>query len=175
MGVAICFAGRLITAAYINEVVHAAIDFASSYGWPAYPFEDRDSTLHREIDGKDVTYRGPTRGVRLQPHPDCDPLWLQFDRDLYVDDFCKTQFAGAETHRRVVQLLRMIEPLFIKLDVCDDAEFWDTRDFGLLQRHIAHVDALIADACADGSHTGPTRLANGRMIDLTAQDSRDLD
>lgn len=52
------------------------------------------------------------QGVEVLPHPDCDPVRLEFDEDLHIQEFTKTRFAGAATHVEVIELLRRIAPFF---------------------------------------------------------------
>ncbi|MBK6840046.1 MAG: hypothetical protein IPG90_18650 [Bacteroidetes bacterium] len=43
-------------------------------------------------------YEGPTKGVKIQPDQNSDPLWIEFDKDNYIQEYCKTQFAGIDVH-----------------------------------------------------------------------------
>ena len=75
-------------------------------------------------------YTGPTRGIVLYPHENSEPLRLEFDRDLIVQEFIKTQFAPAEIHVKIVGFLKKIAPHFEALTVEDEGEYWDTGGGG---------------------------------------------
>ena len=62
-----------------------------------------------------MDYVGPTVGVQLQPHEDSEPLRLEFDCNNFCQDYCKTQFAPVHAHVALVELLRMVQPLFLIL------------------------------------------------------------
>lgn len=80
--------------------------------------------------------RGPTRRIILYLHKDCDPVRLEFDRDLYVQEFVKTQFAGVPAHLELIGILRDIQQFFEDLQVEDEGEFWETQDGAVLAEHI---------------------------------------
>jgi hypothetical protein len=167
MGVTIHFEGKLTERPGVDEVVAEAERYAESVGWPFQRFEKTNTTLRRVRDEQDWDYTGPTRGVTLQPHPDSDPFSLEFDRDLYVQEYVKTQFAGPETHIAIISLLRRIQPLFESLDVNDEGEFWNTNDRLVLESNInwcaAQIDRIKQET---PSARGPVRLENGRIADV---------
>jgi hypothetical protein len=50
-------------------------------------------------------------------------LRLEFDGDVYVQEFIKTQFAGVQVHIEVLKLLKAVEPLFRQLKVEDEVKY----------------------------------------------------
>jgi hypothetical protein len=98
MGVTIHFEGQLTDKVAYGNLIEAAKSFALDRGWRAEPFESDETKLLRVRDEEEWDYVGPVHGIVLYPHVDCDPVRLEFDRDLYIQEFTKTQFAGVQTH-----------------------------------------------------------------------------
>jgi hypothetical protein len=174
LGVTIHFEGRLRDEAAFQRLVLQVEAFAEIKGWPAKRFQEPNVRLVRVIDGKDVDYVGPTLGIEVQPHPDSEGLRFEFDQSLFMQDFCKTQFAGLETHRDVVELLRELAPFFEVFGVFDDGELWETNDVHVLNQHLKTIDGLLADMKRqDPGGVGPIRLESGRIVDFIESDERE--
>lgn len=167
MGVTIHFEGHVRDQESVRELVKRACALGQAFGWPSSLVDEPHTTITRVIDEEDVPYTGPTQGVELWPHDDCDPIRLELGSDLFVQDYVKTQFAGAETHVRVIELLREIQPCFTDLEVFDEAEFWDTQDHDLLRQHIADTNAAIDDYVRDRPNAQvKVRLPSGKIADI---------
>jgi hypothetical protein len=137
MGVTIHFKGQLKGLSEYRQLMEIAKAHAGQNDWPAEEISTEAARLLRVTDDeKNWDYEGPVSGIALFPHPDAEPLRLEFDTDLYVQEYVKTQFAGDDAHAAIVQFLREIEPLFLNLQVEDEAEYWETNDRELLQRHL---------------------------------------
>jgi hypothetical protein len=167
MGVTIRFEGRLKTPESLQLLIEAARTAAQQQGWQCMTIAERRVHLARVKDGEDWDYVGPTRGIVLLPHAFCDPLRLEFDFDLYVQEYVKTQFAGAVVHAQVIGILHGLEHHFENLVVEDEGEYWSTGDRDLLDQRIeacerAMVEYLTEHPTADG----PVRLDSGRWIDV---------
>lgn len=168
MGVTIHFEGRLKSAEALTSLESDVQAFATEYGWQTKPIAESHATLKRVLNEQNDDYFGPTRGVEVQPHPDSEPLRFEFDRDLFVQEYCKTQFAGSATHVRIVELIRRLAHYFEDLHVEDEGEFWETGDEVLLEGHIGKVNGMIDEICREQpSARGPIRLPSGRIIDVT--------
>jgi len=76
---------------------------------------------------------GRVRGIVLYPHENSEPLRLEFDRDLIVQEFIKTQFAPAEIHVKIVGFPKEITPHFEALAVEDEGEYWDTEGLDVVE------------------------------------------
>lgn len=63
------------------------------------------------------------KGIVVNLHEDCDPVRLEFDHDLYLQEFTKTQFAGVQIHIHVLKLLKAIQPFF-RRSAWRDATRW---------------------------------------------------
>lgn len=169
MGVTIHFEGQLLDddkyAALLEEVAAVAVP----RGWPLREINEAQMALNRVVDERSVDYLGPVTGIELLPHPRADPLRFEFDSHLFVQQYCKTQFAGSEAHIEVIELLRKVAPLFVEFDVFDEGQYWESGDRSILQRNLDTVEAMIAEAMHnDPTAKGPLRLESGRVIDFVS-------
>ena len=120
---------------------------------------------------RDCVYLGPVSGLKLIPGNDCEPIKLEFDNDLYVQQRTKTQFAGAEIHLTVCDFLHAIEPYFETLKVNDETEYWDTGDIRLLKQHLANCDRFIEEHLREHP-TAKVKVEEpaGRIVDMISYD-----
>ncbi|MER8522384.1 hypothetical protein NKI48_25000 [Mesorhizobium sp. M0644] len=169
MGVTIHFEGQLREDEHYAVLLREVEAFAVTRGWPFRKIDEAEMVLHRVVDERSVDYLGPVIGIELLPHPKSEPLRFEFDRHLFMQQFCKTQFAGSDAHIEIIELLRKVAPLFDKLDVFDEGEYWELGDSSILQVNLDTVEALIAEALRkDPTARGPIRLENGRVVDFVS-------
>jgi hypothetical protein len=170
MGVTIHFEGTLCDHAACERVVHTARKLAEQEGWEWQVINENATILRRVRNEKDDDYTGPTRGIVVYPHENSEPLRLEFDRDLFVQEYIKTQFAPVEAHVKVIRLLKEIAPQFVQLAVDDEGEYWDTQDVDALAVHLEACFRVIEEQLSSRSDLqGPVRLANGRIADLVSR------
>jgi hypothetical protein len=111
------------------------------------------------------------KGLRIHPHDDSETLRLEFDNELYVQDFIKTQFAPIDVHVQVSQLLHLLNPYFADFKVEDEGEYFETGDLPLLARHRGTVQEVLNDYLSQsGKFHGPVRLDRGRIMDVFGGD-----
>jgi hypothetical protein len=177
MGLTIHYQGQLLSDDAYARFIEQIQAFAAARPWPVYPIDEPHRVLARMLQPEDPDadeveeiYEGPTRGLTLMPHLDCEPLAFEFDRDLFMQDYCKTQFAGPETHAQIIDLFRTVEPLFAMLDVQDEAEFWENPSREELVRTFAETSQAIAELAAEdpGSSVGVV-TPSGRILDILAE------
>jgi hypothetical protein len=167
MGVTIHFAGRIRDAEALEVLLEAIWKSAQVHGWPAWRIDNESVTLKRVIDEEDVDYVGPTRGIGMEPHPDAEPLIFEFDQDMFMQDYCKTQFAGLVAHVQIIEFLRRIAPQFTELSVEDEGEYWETGDREVLAQHLTTIDSIIAEEVRNNpAYQVAYRLPSGRIVDL---------
>jgi len=167
MGVTIHFEGQLSKPENFDNVVLTAKTFAEDNNLEYFLFQKDNKFLPRVKDEQDWDYEGPTKGIQIQPDENSEPFILEFDKDYYLQEYCKTQFADISLHILVIDLLRQIEPFFYHLTVIDEGEYWDTSDINILQQHLDNCFQAIEKAKQeDGTLDGPFRLENGRIADL---------
>ena len=167
MGVTIHCEGNLKSQDSFEKVIDIAKQFAQLNDLTCSVFQEDNKLLERVKDEKDWNYQGPTMGLVMQPDKNSDPLNLEFDRDFYIQEYCKTQFANVSVHILIIDLLRQMEPYFENLNVTDEGEYWDTCDISLLQENLDNCFKAIDEAKQEEkSLDGPFRLDNGRIVDL---------
>ena len=135
MGLTIHFQGQLGSEADYEAFVAAVAAYAGEQGWAMHGVAEGRRELVRVLQPEDPdadeveeVYMGRVRGVILLPDALCEPLAFEFGDDLFMQDWCKTQFAGAAVHAAIVRLFREVEPLFGMLDVMDEAGFWEAGE-----------------------------------------------
>jgi hypothetical protein len=167
MGVTIHFEGQVKDEAAYLALLKVATAFASRHHWPVQRIDLKEVTLLRVRDEQDWDYSGPVKGIVIHPHEDCDPVRLEFDRDLYMQEFTKTQFAGAQIHLQVLELLSTIELFFRELKIEDEGEYWETKDLQLLESHIEWSrSAIEAQLTKNPAASVKVRTPDGKIIDL---------
>jgi hypothetical protein len=167
MGVTIHFEGKLKSEDDFAALLNRVQEVAKAQTWLTEIFEHSEVTLSRVRGETDWDYKGPTKGIVLYIHEDCDPLRLEFDQDLYIQEFVKTQFAGVRSHIQLVMLLRDFQGFFVDLRVEDEGEYWETGDEAVLAEHIRRCDEVIADlASKNPSAQIKVRSPDGRLMDM---------
>lgn len=166
-GVTIHYEGRAESAAAVDRALSLITARARSFGWRTEDASAKNILLKRVINEKDVEYLGPVRGIVLWPAQNSEPLYVQFDSSLFMQDSVKTQFAGPEVHIKVIELLRQLKPFFEVLKVEDEVEYWETSDRQQLEKHIEKVNLLIQEMKGKNPGLkGPVTLPSGRIVDL---------
>lgn len=167
MGVTVHFEGRLRDQAAYDALIHVATAFAENRGWQVLSFDIPIAKLSRVRHEQDWDYEGPTKGIELHVHPSSEPIRLEFDEDLYIQEYTKTQFAPPEIHMELVALLDQLAPYFATMQVVDEGEYYESRDENLLLHHRDRCFEMLDEHLAnDKSLSGPIRLPSGRIADL---------
>lgn len=166
MGITIHIEGKLLSDASYERVISQAELFAKGNSWSYKMISPEIRTLQRVKDDKDWDYTGGTKGIEIQPHPSADPLNFEFDENLYIQEYCKTQFAPTDIHILVVEFIREIQKEFETLEIVDEGEYWDTNDLDVLVGHVTKCNEFFEKMLNDKPNAqGPVRLANGRIVD----------
>jgi hypothetical protein len=167
MGVTIHFEGQLSSPDDLDKVIKTAKGFAERNDLEYFFFHEDNKLLQRVKDEQDWDYEGPTKGIQIQPNENSDPLILEFDKDYYLQEFCKTQYADVSVHILIIDLLRQIKPFFRSFCVEDEGEYWEKSDINILQQKIDDCFKAIEEMRQeDSTVNGPYKLENGRIIDL---------
>lgn len=171
MGVTIHFEGRLKDQASLEAVIALAKQFCDQHSWHSESLNSNYAKLSRVRDEQDWDYEGPVRGIAIEPHDNSEPFRLEFDKDLYIQEYTKTQFAPVEVHIALVELLRLIKPHFEHLEVCDEGEYFETGDTDTLMHHINRCSELLDEYLVqEDKYYGPIRLESKRIIDVMSRD-----
>jgi hypothetical protein len=167
MGVTIHFEGQLTSETAYQSLMGLVSSMAESQGWRTEPIASSRVTLLRVRGEEDWGYTGSVKGIAIYLHEDCDPVRLEFDRDLYLQEFTKTQFAGIETHLVVMNLLKAIQPFFRSWKVEDEGEWWETADTRILTEHFVRAQkAIDAEMQKNPSAQMKVKLPSGRIVDI---------
>jgi len=172
MGVTIHFEGRLRGPAAMEKLLQFARQFASRRGWTATEINEANVKLLRvDENEKDCDYVGPVSGLKLIPGSGCEPIKLEFDNTLYVQEWTKTQFAGTEMHVTVCDFLHAIEQYFETFKVNDEAEYWDRSDIVLLKQYFTDCDRVI-EQLRQEHPTAKVKVEepSGRIVDIITYD-----
>jgi hypothetical protein len=168
MGVTIHFEGRLRNRAAMADLLRFARQFAEERGWLTDEIAEANVKLLRvDENEKDWDYVGPVSGLKLLPGNDCEPINLEFDKNLYLQEWTKTQFAGAEMHVTICNFFRAIGHYFETFRVNDESEYWDTGDVALLKSYLANCDRSISEHLKEHPTAKvKVREPDGRITDV---------
>ncbi len=98
-----------------------------------------------------------------------EPLYLVFSSSGRTENFIKTQFAGVETHVKVVELLEAVQPLFVTLELEDEGGYVKTKNKEHLAREMEGVVVMMEKIKRDRSDAqGPIKRPDGRILDLVS-------
>jgi hypothetical protein len=167
MGVTVHFEGRLKNPQSFSRLLLRIEEIGRAETLLTERFENAQAKLGRVREERPRDYDGPTKGIVLYLHEDCEPLCLEFDRNLYVQEWVKTQFAGVGTHIRLIHLLRDIGRFFQTLAVNDEGEYWESENREVLAEHIRRCNEVIAEFAAKNPLAQvKVKEPNGRLTDL---------
>ncbi len=167
MGVTIHFEGKLKDAKAYNSLMASSKEFASEMEWPFSEINEAEVTLKRVKDEEDWDYIGSVKGVEILPHEASDPFRLEFDRELYIQEYTKTQFSPIEIHVLLVDFLNRHKDLFENLEIIDEGEFFETNDIQVLEDHIEACNEQMEEYLSQpDKYYGPVKIESGRIIDL---------
>ncbi len=171
MGITIHFEGRLKNEFAFEEVVSLASRFSEQRGWPCVGIDKEQVQLNRVRDEKDWDYQGPVKGLEIQPHENSEPFRLEFDKNFYIQEYTKTQFAPTEVHVQLIELLRQLQPYFEHLEIVDEGEYFETADVETLEKHMHRCFELLDEYLVQADkYYGPVRLESKRIVDVLSRD-----
>jgi len=149
MGITIFFAAELGKNS-LPSILQTCRAFAAEHDWAAESIDEAEIELARLFQKNEPLeigqalqrnaqqriadlYLGPTQGIALYPHEDCEPLRIEFDDTGYLQQQVKTQFAGVEVHQQIVELLREISTGFDRFELVDEGRYWESEDPNVLR------------------------------------------
>jgi hypothetical protein len=165
-GITIHYEGTAKSERDLSTALAIARQFANTRGWLLQEVLEEDGILERVVNEEEADYAGRVQGVVLFPHEDAEPFELLFGDDLFMQSYIKTQFAGAQAHVAVIQLLQALAPHFETLGVIDEGEYWDTSDAEALESLLAGCNAALAELLRSNPNASTrVRLPSGRIVD----------
>ena len=172
-GITIHFEGRAADAAAVERILETASAAAAENGWPFRRVVDGEvgeldpGTVKMIEEAEGSGAPAPVRGIVIYPHAMSEPLYIVFGPKSRTKNFVKTQFAGAATHVKVVELLERVAPLFTDLDVDDEGQYWGSHDRARLDRHLEAASSALDTIHAQSPQArGPVKRPDGRIQDI---------
>lgn len=165
MGLSIHCNGRFNPDASLKSMIEEVQDIAKINSWKYFVFEENFSP---ENFGKDEYHKQNIYGICFSP-PMCEPVWLSFlsngrmscppnlqywanTNDTERKEFLymlstKTQYAGMDIHKLIIQLLKYIAPKYLMdFNLTDEGKYWETGDDDLLKeifdRYTFYIDGF---------------------------------
>ncbi len=146
---------------------------AHKHSWECSPvigeeIAQLDSITARSISElENSTELGKVRGVVVLMHEMSEPLYLVFGPSRRIDNFVKTQFAGADVHVHAIELLQAVKPYFATLEVLDEGGYWETKSRAKLEQELMAVQTMMANIQSKRADVrGPVKRPDGRILDL---------
>ena len=164
MGLSVHYRGRIRDYALVEELITEVEDFAKHLKWRYHIVMPGINSPLKPVNKEDPEPLPEVKGIILAPDK-CEPIILTFLADgricspfhppMEAEDglpylWTKTQYAGPETHRSFIDLLRQLdEKYFSALIVVDEGQYWETNDEEVLLlqfRQFEQIVELLADA-----------------------------
>jgi hypothetical protein len=150
MGVSIHYSGQLKEAALLPLFIEEVEDIAKILGWKYNTFLKEYTNNLFETTISDNDY-----GIMVTPL-ECEPVVFIFDyeghlyspwlKQYFTDRFyiynisTKTQFAGADTHIKVIELMKHLnKKYFNNFTMIDEGEYWETGDSAIVESKISFL------------------------------------
>lgn len=161
MGVTIHYQGKINDKKTIYKLIEEVEDIAQTESWP-YQVLDEDwavpPTAKLEstsgLAGIQIIGHTGLKGIRFQPHPECEYIWLFFNHaGLLTTPFrialdaeenyperkpwlsTKTGFSSMATHIKVINLFQYLKEKYISdLDLQDESGFWESKNRNHLEK-----------------------------------------
>lgn len=166
-GVTIYYEGKAVSSNAVSKILKIASQTAKENMWRTENLNSEKGRLVRVINEKNNDYEGRITGIKILISKTCEPIFIQFGDDLFMQDFVKTQFAGADVHIQIIQMLELMRPHFEKFQVSDEGEYWDTHDRSKLVNHLETVNSMMRDIKKKNPKAkGPVFLKSGRIVDI---------
>jgi hypothetical protein len=169
MGVTIHYRGKLKSPNLINDVVSEIEDICLSNNWHYRILGDekqRITELSEKAGHKgkllDKILNLNIDGISFKPHEDAENMQFIFDKEgalksvfatmLGMNEgkklewiFCKTQFAGADIHIKLINLLIYLQKkYFKKLEITDEGGYYPDKDIDALNTRMGFIDNALS-------------------------------
>lgn len=161
MGLSFHYSGRIANPASLPDLIEEVQDIAKAFNWKYFIF---DRQFPENTIGK-PDYNQRIYGICFTP-PECETIdicflsngrmssasHLQFfgksdvqeEREYLYMLSVKTQYAGIETHKFVIQLFRHLNTkYFTDFTLSDEGRYWETNDENLLKATFKRYTELI--------------------------------
>lgn len=161
MGLSFHYSGRIANPDNLPELIEEVKDICKVNKWKYFVFDQQFP--QNSVDNTDYTDR--LYGICFTP-PECEPVdvsflsngrmssamllqnWGESDVEeekeyLYLISV-KTQYAGIDIHRNIIQLFRYLDEKYLAdFSMIDEGEYWETNDEELLSDNFRRYTSLI--------------------------------
>lgn len=161
MGLTIHYSGRFNEHSSLSEMIEEVTDIAEIYNWTYHVYEK-----HFPYENLNNTeYNDSIYGISFTP-PECETINLCFlsngrmssapnlkffgnstDEEYKIFLYMlsvKTQFAGSDTHKLIIHLLKYLnKKYFTEFEVLDEGNYWITEDEKLLEETFERYTVLL--------------------------------
>jgi len=161
MGLSIHYRGSLNDQNCLTGMIEEVKDIAEIYKWPYHIYKSK-------FPGKSfakAAYNNEIYGISFAP-PGCEtvflcflsngrmssPIYLQFygnskdktERESLYMLSVKTQFAGIEIHKIIIQLFKHLSKKYLKdFTLSDEGQYWETGDETVLEKNFKRYSDLL--------------------------------
>ncbi len=161
MGLTIYYKATFNPKASLPEMIEEVRDIAEIYKWDYHIFEKE---FPKKSLGK-KTYNNNLYGILLHPHKKCETVSLSFlsngtlccpssiiqlqskdnkDKKIFPGHFTKTQYAGPDIHKIIIDLLRYLSKKYLKkFSLVDESKYWETNDEKLMRKTFDEWNAMM--------------------------------
>lgn len=158
MGLSIYYKGRFNKDASLQDMIEEVKDVAEIYNWKYHIFE----TEFNPADFNSSSYNDKIFGISYSPPKSesiditflsngimCSPVSLQYfgkdkSEDLLINIFSKTQYAGVEAHKIIIDLFRYLsKKYFSEFELTDESCYWETGDEAVMRQTFKKYDDMM--------------------------------
>ena len=161
MGLTIYYKGNFRPEGSLPEMIDEVRDIAEIYKWKYNIFERE---FPKGSLGK-KTYDTNLYGILLHPHKKCETVSLCFlsngmlccpssiihlqskdekNKKILSGHFTKTQYAGPEIHKAIIDFFRYLsKKYFKKFLMIDEGKYWETNDEKILRETFKEWNAMM--------------------------------
>ena len=207
MGVTIAFKGKLKLPTLVENIIEDVEDICLTNNWwyriineektsfePPSLAYDKDSETG-EVKRINIEGELGLKGISFQPHKESETIELFFDTEgvlrpifsmIFKGDsrvkypwvFVKTQFAGVETHIKIINLLLYLrKKYFKKLDISDDGGYYPHRDEETLYQRLDVINnaiATLSDVFENSEFSGSPDQIMDQVQDALSRSLKDM-
>lgn len=161
MGLSFHYSGRIANPERLPDLIDEVVDICKTFKWNYHVFERQ---FPKDTIGKDI-HDQKLYGLCYTP-PECEmvdvcflsngrmsgPMLLQSwgnstnpnEKKYLYGISVKTQYAGIEIHRNIIQLFRYLNEKYLAdFTMSDEGEYWETNDLELLKENFNRYTDLI--------------------------------
>ncbi len=173
MGVTIHYRGKLTSPNLITALMDEVEEICISNNWQyqllddksppeeqAFPSPFEPNDFDSDLNFEPLAIGSELRGISFEPHEESERVTFLFDTEgvlrsifssifkkkgKYTWCFVKTQFAGMETHIRIINLMAYLKKkYFKKLEIHDDGGYYPNNNTEELQNRMDYLNSAIA-------------------------------